>query len=351
MPLDFIAHVKSYYVDPIEDSQIQGRDEVTPRHGITSNVDRPFLEQVWTWLVKNPDVRLGNHAGHKQLTLSEVEARNAAIEQSEQSVPITRETDLLETVAPSLASNAPAIIQDDENTQINKTTETTGAEAKDAAVPQRSKLNAEIRLFASESRMWHTLAGHGPDFSKVKSLDFICLSIIAASGPKGILQHDLVKISGQDKRSLPARTDRLRDGGYVEKRRVCVQLFNPKRLLNTSQCILKRFVNSESDLTQQTSDPGSVPAGKQKRKHKRKSAQSHQASQAAGQSSSTVVPVSMSGNMALSRSRAVPLWTSDRSINNQIFGLIDRAGIKGMSMTVGVHFLSQVVSGIDSLIW
>ena len=345
--MDFITNVKSYYVNPIEDSQVQDRGDANPHPAIASNIDRPFLEQVWKWLIKNPGIRLGNHAGHKQLTLCEVEARNAAIDQSEQSAPASQDTNLPKVVAPSHASNALTTIQDGDITQTQQTTETTGVETEDAIVPQESKFNPGIRLYASENRMWHALAGHGPDFSKIKSLDFVCLSIIAACGPKGILQHDLVRISGQDKRSLPARTDRLRDGGYIEKKRVRIQLVNPKRWLPTSQCILKRFVSSNPDQKQQASDSGSTPAKKGKRANKK--GQRAQASQAPGRSSCTAALDSGSGDMALTGSRKIPSWTADRPINNQIFELVDQAGIKGMSMTVRLHFLSLMASEMDSL--
>ena len=332
-PLDFIAHVKSYYLHPIQGSQTQEGVYAVPHSGIASNVDRPFLEQVWKWLLQNPDIRLGNHAGHEQLTLSEVEARNAAIEQSKQSIPVSQETDLLKAVASSYASSAPTFPQDGDVTQTHQSTEKASVGTEDAAVPQDMECKPGIRLYASKNRMWHALAGHAPDSSKIKSLDFICLSIIAACGPKGILQHDLVRISGQDKRSLPARTDRLHDGGYVEKKRVSVQLFNPKRLLHTSQCTLKRFVNNLAGQKQETSDPGSAPADNAKLVNR--DGPRDRDSQAVGQSPSTGAPESVSESTALLGVRTIPSWTADRSINNQIFELVDRAGIKGMSMTVG----------------
>ena len=272
-----------------------------------------------------------------------MEARNAAIEESEhseQSISVPLEIDLSNPIASSHASNAPATVQDGDSTQIQQFTETASTGADDTMVLQNKNFSAGIRLYASKDRMWQALTGHGPDSSKVKSLDFICLSIIAACGAKGILQHDLVRISGQDKRSLPARTDRLHDDGYVEKKRVSVQLFNPKRLLHTSQCTLKRFVNKNSEERQQTSRPGFAPMKKAKRVKKR--GQKDRDSQTPSQSFSTVAFGSMSSNTAPVESRQIPSWTLDRSINNQIFELVDRAGIKGMSMTVRLRFLSLV---------
>lgn len=277
-----------------------------------------------------------------------MEARNAAIEQPEKSIAISQQTNLSKPVASSYASNATTIVQDGDITQTQQTADTAGAETTDAAVPQESKFNPGIRLYASENRMWHALAGHGPDLSKIKSLDFVCLSIIAACGPKGVLQHDLTRISGQDKRSLPARTDRLRDGGYVEKTPVCVQLSNPVRALNTSRCTLKRFVNSNVDQEQQRCDRGPAPSRKRKRVNK-KSQKDRDSQAPAGPSSSTARSESVAGKVTLTGSRTIPSWTADRSINNQIFELVDRAGVKGMSMAVCSCFLSLVASKSRSL--
>ena len=330
--VDFISHVRNYYIIPIEDSQPQDGDHVGAHSGIASNVDRPLLEKVWKWLLQNPGIRLGSHAAQKQLTLSEVEAHNATIEQSEQSIPISEEQDLPKAVAPVHVSDVPIIVQDNEIAETDQSAKPASARTEDAAVPQARKFNPGIRLYASTIRMWHALTGHAPDSNKVKSLDFICLSIIAASGPKGILQHDLVRISGQDKRSLPARTDRLHDCGYVEKKNVSVYLFNPKRLVHTSKCTLKRFVNGSPDSKEQTSDPGSTLPETTKRPKKK--AQNERISQVSGRSSSIVAQESVSENTVLSEDQTIPLWKADRPINNQIFDLVDRAGTKGMSMTV-----------------
>lgn len=112
-----------------------------------------------------------------------------------------------------------------------------------------------LRLYGSEARMWQVAAGHAPDHSKVPAMDFVCLTIIAARGPKGILQPELVAVSGQDKRSLPKRTDRLQTNGYIEKRPVLVCGSR------TSLCILKRFattpfiIEGASTSTEETSSP------------------------------------------------------------------------------------------------
>ncbi|KAF1994359.1 hypothetical protein P154DRAFT_527154 [Amniculicola lignicola CBS 123094] len=73
------------------------------------------------------------------------------------------------------------------------------------------------RLYASQNRTWQAVAGHSVDLQRLPGMLFVLLSIIASRGANGILQPDLVRISGQDKRSVPQRTDRLAKMGYIEK--------------------------------------------------------------------------------------------------------------------------------------
>lgn len=61
------------------------------------------------------------------------------------------------------------------------------------------------------------------------------MSIIGKRKQQGIVQPDLIRISGQDKRSVPKRTDKLQDHGYIIKRPV---IWNGMR---TSHCTLKEF--------------------------------------------------------------------------------------------------------------
>jgi transcription factor C subunit 3 len=85
------------------------------------------------------------------------------------------------------------------------------------------------------------VAGHEPDETKVLPLEFALLSIIASHKSNGIFQTDLVKLSGQDKRSVPKRTDVLQEKGYIEKRAIQI------KSVRTSLCVLRRF--SKSDLS------------------------------------------------------------------------------------------------------
>lgn len=107
-----------------------------------------------------------------------------------------------------------------------------------------------LQVFTSEDRMWYAVAGHSPDLDRVPRMDFICLSIIATHREKGILQPELIRVSGQDKRSVPARTDRLQERGYIVKQPV---LGAKSR---TSLCILKRYVE---DTARKEAQSGESP--------------------------------------------------------------------------------------------
>ena len=104
------------------------------------------------------------------------------------------------------------------------------------------QLPSKARLHVSEERMWNAVAGHGPDLQRIPKPEFACLSIISSCRSQGILQADLVRLTGQDKRSLPKRTQNLHDHGYIEKRSV---LFNGQR---TSWLYGKRFAPGLTNL-------------------------------------------------------------------------------------------------------
>jgi hypothetical protein len=99
------------------------------------------------------------------------------------------------------------------------------------------------RLFASQNRIWQALTGHGIDLKKVPTMEFILLSLIASHGAAGVTQPDLTAMSGQDKRSVPHRTDELCRKGYIEKRPV------QSGKLRTSLCVHKKFVSDDHFLT------------------------------------------------------------------------------------------------------
>ena len=99
------------------------------------------------------------------------------------------------------------------------------------------------RLYASQNRIWQALTGHGIDLKRVPSMEFVLLSLIAARGSDGIAQPDLTMLSGQDKRSVPHRTDELARKGYISK--------NPVQAgkIRTSLCVHSKFISQDHFLS------------------------------------------------------------------------------------------------------
>ena len=79
------------------------------------------------------------------------------------------------------------------------------------------RAHARARFYTTQERIWYALTDHGVDWKRLPKLEFQCLSVIAAHGPSGILQPLVTEITGQDKRSVPKRTDALATKGYIIK--------------------------------------------------------------------------------------------------------------------------------------
>ncbi|KAJ5603999.1 hypothetical protein N7537_006955 [Penicillium hordei] len=158
---------------------------------INQNIDHRFKSKIWSWLTTNPEVSIGQHNEWNHLTLSEAEQLDSRKKESD-------DPEVNQTV--------------DENLDL-----------------------PPLRIFVSEERTWVAITGHPPDESKVLPLEFVLLSVIASRRSKGIVQPELVKLSGQDKRSVPKRTDALQRKGYIDKRPV------QTKTARTSLCTLQRF--------------------------------------------------------------------------------------------------------------
>lgn len=243
LPSDILKSIDAFYAESSHSHCDINPDD---RHQKLSqpifNVDRSFQERVWQWLVRHPECRVGKNGQGNNLTLSEVEALSNTPWQPDASVVGTLQSE----------QDAPTGHPQQSQAQVEAPAgeEITDPTFLETAIPskpirgsertrvaQSSPKTAEtLRLYTSEDRIWHALTGHGVDLSKIPQLEFTCLCIIAAHGPKGIMQPGLVKISGQDKRSVPRRTQRLCDNGYIVKRPI--QADGSR----TSICILKRFV-------------------------------------------------------------------------------------------------------------
>jgi transcription factor C subunit 3 len=159
----------------------------------SQTADRRFKAKVWSWLMRHPEVSVRPDDEWHRLSLDEAEQKNRELE------------------------------------------ETAGKQDPDVDGDQ-DEASSSIRIFVSKERMWYALTGHEPDDTKVPASEFLLLSIIASRKSAGIAQTDLVRISGQDKRSVPKRTDALAHKGYVEKRPIQI------RSARTSLVTFRRFV-------------------------------------------------------------------------------------------------------------
>ncbi|KAJ5083573.1 hypothetical protein N7456_013000 [Penicillium angulare] len=169
------------------------KDTGSQRH---QNVDRRFQSKVWSWLTRNSEVSVGENNKLNHLTFDQVKCLDSA--------------------------------GDKEANEANEPAENGTEESTPSA----------IRVYVSPERTWYAVAGHEPDENKLPPSEFALLSIIASQKSSGISQIDLIKLSGQDKRSVPKRTDSLVTKGYIEKRAVHV------KGSRTSLLIHRQFLNT-----------------------------------------------------------------------------------------------------------
>lgn len=109
-------------------------------------------------------------------------------------------------------------------------------EKSDLAAPKHKNLpKIRPRIFVGEETIWKTLTGHSIDYKRVPNLEWKCLVAIGSTKEDGILQGDLNRATGQDKRSVPKRTDFLAQKGYIAKRTHMV------RGMKTSKLWLTKF--------------------------------------------------------------------------------------------------------------
>ncbi|RYP38227.1 hypothetical protein DL766_001137 [Monosporascus sp. MC13-8B] len=102
--------------------------------------------------------------------------------------------------------------------------------SKNPKNPESASESVGPRLYVSEERQWKTLTGHGPDFKRIPLFEWKALVDIASVKQQGILQGDLVRLTGQDKRSLPTRTDALAKKGYIIKQPILLRGFRSSKI-------------------------------------------------------------------------------------------------------------------------
>ncbi|KAI1376445.1 hypothetical protein F4677DRAFT_418570 [Hypoxylon crocopeplum] len=211
--------IRSFYSDAqdeITNSADDNRDESYKSGGANSTVadsnDGPRIEEnasihhlatsskVWGWLVARTDVSVGANRRFNHLSLDEILA-------------------FPEEQGPSPPAG-------DVNASVNRTTTAVNDQQQHTKSLRRLEEPAQQyrpHLHISEERQWKVLAGHGPDLKRMTLFEWKALVEIASTREKGILQGDLVRLSGQDKRSLPLRTEALARKGYIIKQPIILR--------------------------------------------------------------------------------------------------------------------------------
>ncbi|KAI5867240.1 hypothetical protein GGS23DRAFT_602433 [Durotheca rogersii] len=212
--------IKSFYKDPRDDTsnpvaelQSEGPGELGDADGNIADsneksrglrddggCDLAVASKVWRWLVLRPDVSVGVDRQFNHLSLDDI-------------------LGLPEEEIPSCSTGEIRKSQNEGVTSAKKTKRRSNA-SRAPGIPSPSH---RPRLRVSEERQWKTLAGHGPDLKRVPLYEWRALVDIASVKEKGILQGDLVRLSGQDKRSLPMRTDALAKKGYIIKQPIILR--------------------------------------------------------------------------------------------------------------------------------
>jgi transcription factor C subunit 3 len=212
---EIATFVASFY-QAVKDDQVS-----TSSHAETSNpapvpavtVDRPLLAKVWTWLGRHPDVSIGDDRKYNKATLAQVESEFPGCF----NLPTSK-----------------AILPDGNDPDSRKLPKAPST----PNTPPKGRAAESPRFRVNEKRFYQAICGHPPDTSKVAPLEFDLLSHIAVTRSEGILQGELVRLSGQDKRSVPRRTDGLHAKGYIIKE------FVYRKGVRTSRLVLTKFAPS-----------------------------------------------------------------------------------------------------------
>ncbi|GAW18954.1 hypothetical protein ANO14919_084380 [Xylariales sp. No.14919] len=159
-----------------------------------SGHDLGVAAKVWKWLADRSDVSIGVNRQFNHLPLEQV----LALPEEEESPSSGVTAESSDIKAPPHPRPGPRTAKDE-------------------------TLTVRPRLHVSEERQWRTIAGHGPDLKRVPLFEWRALVDIASVKEKGILQGDLVRLTGQDKRSLPTRTDALARKGYIIKQPIVLR--------------------------------------------------------------------------------------------------------------------------------
>ncbi|EUC46228.1 hypothetical protein COCMIDRAFT_93312 [Bipolaris oryzae ATCC 44560] len=263
---DFRRFIQNFYSQRQDDAHSKSDDQ-SGTSPTTISLGRKFYERTWQWLTNHPDIRIVYKAEVQNYTLSEFEAAelhetgttgdaHAAESDHGSSASVIKKVHPSKTVSGLREALRQRIHGEEGGPRIPSSLPNQAIVSLSAGRPSRSVVEAPQittaifdepnssmtapRLYTSQNRVWQALTGHGIDLKKVPSMEFVLLSLIAARGAAGITQPELIAISGQDKRSVPHRTDELARKNYISKYPV------QSNKMRTSLCIHTKFVSQNA---------------------------------------------------------------------------------------------------------
>ncbi|EXJ55209.1 hypothetical protein A1O7_08135 [Cladophialophora yegresii CBS 114405] len=221
--------ISAFYADPAEElGSGSASDSTSTNRHVT--VDRSLLSKVWLWLGRHPDISLGDNGCYNKSPLAQVESEFPGyIDHS------------------AIGSEPP-----DEGEPTPRDSRHVSAAIEEQPKIRRPRVTEGPRIRLKEERLYQAICGHPPDPRRVAPLEFELLKYITATRSDGILQGELIRSSGQDKRSVPKRTDALHSKGYIIKEAVFL------RGNRTSRLTLKKFAKSATVDADTSQRPGTM---------------------------------------------------------------------------------------------
>lgn len=173
------------------------------------NAGEPLSDQaaatIWNWLVVRNDVSVGPGRKYNELPLQKLQQSS------------------------SIRAHVPMPSKGERVISSRQVDFESASDNPDLA------LSSAVHVFVSGNTMWEMITGHSVNYKRVPRLEWVLLLGIASTKSQGILQGDLGRLVGQDKRSVPKRTDSLLKKSYIVKRTTLV------RGTKTSKLWLKTF--------------------------------------------------------------------------------------------------------------
>lgn len=157
----------------VDDFYFGSRNNDDRTHSITQVTDDAFIGSVWRWLGRHPDVSIGPSKQHNKTPLFSLSDPGLSLAEQSSTLP---------------------------------------------------------HVSVTEDRIYQAICGHPRDDKRVFRSEYGLLLVIAAARSDGILQGELGRVAGQDKRSVPKRTDVLHTKGYVIKEATILRGFKSSRL-------------------------------------------------------------------------------------------------------------------------